>query len=71
VERPRIRTIPAADKPGECFLTPQDVATLLQIPVGTLYSWRHNGLGPPAKRMGKHLRYHRDAILKWAQDGEN
>ena len=41
----------------EQLLTPDDVATILQIPVRTIYQWRHRGVGPPALKIGRHLRY--------------
>jgi excisionase family DNA binding protein len=39
------------------LLTPEDVSKVLQIPVKTLYRWRHHGTGPPAKKVGRHIRY--------------
>lgn len=41
----------------EQLLTPADVAEILQVPVKTLYQWRHRGVGPPALKIGRHLRY--------------
>jgi hypothetical protein len=34
--------------------TVQDVSDNLRVPVQTLYAWRVQGYGPPARRMGKH-----------------
>ncbi|MFC9296925.1 helix-turn-helix transcriptional regulator [Streptomyces sp. NPDC057011] len=45
--------------------TPEEVAAYLQVPVGTLYQWRHKGYGPPAVRIGKHLRYTWSDVDAW------
>ena len=37
--------------------TVDEVAAFLGVPVGTLYQWRHRRSGPPACRVGRHLRY--------------
>ena len=43
----------------------QDVSEFLQVPVQTLYSWRVQGDGPPARRVGKYLRYRPDDVIRW------
>ena len=45
--------------------TVQDVAAYLRVPVQTLYSWRSSGTGPPARRVGKYLRYQPDDVVDW------
>jgi excisionase family DNA binding protein len=45
--------------------TTQDVANYLQVPVQTLYSWRVQGYGPRARRIGKHLRYRPEDVTTW------
>jgi len=35
------------------------------VPVQTLYAWRKTRTGPPAARIGKHLRYDPDAVRAW------
>ena len=45
--------------------TVRDVADYLQVPVQTLYSWRAQGYGPSARRMGKHLRYRPEDVTSW------
>jgi excisionase family DNA binding protein len=37
--------------------TPREVASYLQVPVKTLYTWRYKRVGPRAHRVGRHLRY--------------
>jgi excisionase family DNA binding protein len=46
--------------------TIHDVSAYLAVPVGTLYQWRHRGEGPPAIRLGRHLRYDPDSVHHWA-----
>lgn len=47
--------------------TIKDVSAYLRVPVQTLYSWRAQGYGPPAQRMGKHLRYRPDSVVAWLE----
>ena len=42
-----------------------EVAEFLGIPVATLYQWRHRGEGPPAMRVGRHLRFDPDRVRLW------
>ena len=49
------------------------LSDLLDIPERTIYSWRQRGEGPPAYRVGKHLRYRRGDVEAWLElrrDGE-
>ena len=48
--------------------TIRDVSAFLAVPVGTLYQWRHRGDGPPALRLGKHLRFDPESVRRWALD---
>jgi excisionase family DNA binding protein len=41
----------------ERLWTVDDVSEYLGVPVETLYAWRKRRKGPPASRIGKHLRY--------------
>ncbi len=47
------------------LLTPQDLAAYLDVPLNTLYRWRHRGGGPAAFRVGKHIRYRRNDVEQW------
>jgi len=50
----------------ERYLTPEDLAELLALPsVETLYQWRRKRTGPPAFRVGKHLRYDPADVHIW------
>lgn len=50
------------------YLTPDDLAHLLQLPKETIYRWRKTRTGPPAIRVGKHLRYDPVAVAAWLAD---
>lgn len=58
---------PEGPSGNDRLLEPEDVAAMLRIPKSTLYAWRYRGEGPPSLRIGKHLRYKRDAILEWVE----
>ncbi|MEH1167264.1 helix-turn-helix domain-containing protein [Micromonospora sp. CPCC 205539] len=45
--------------------TVDDVSAYLGVPVQTLYTWRKRRTGPPAGRVGRHLRYDPDAVRAW------
>lgn len=45
--------------------TPAEVADYLQVPVKTLYRWRYAGEGPPAYRVGRHLRFRWSDVEGW------
>lgn len=42
-----------------------DVSAYLRIPVETLYRWRKQRTGPPAARVGRHLRYDPADVRAW------
>lgn len=45
--------------------TVQDVATYLGVAVQTIYDWRLKGAGPPAFKVGRHLRYRESDVMEW------
>ncbi|MFV5996322.1 helix-turn-helix transcriptional regulator [Streptomyces sp. NPDC056231] len=48
------------------YLTPEDLAAMFSLPsVETVYAWRKKRIGPPAIRIGKHLRYDPAAVRAW------
>lgn len=46
----------------------EDVSAYLRVPVQTLYQWRKRKYGPPAARVGRHLRYDPDVVRAWFAD---
>jgi excisionase family DNA binding protein len=52
---------------GERLLTIAELAGYLNVPIGTLYQWRHKGFGPVGMRVGGHVRYRRRDVEKWLE----
>ncbi|MHC0434028.1 helix-turn-helix domain-containing protein [Streptomyces sp. O3] len=51
------------------YLTPEDLVTMFSLPsVETVYAWRRKRIGPPAFRVGKHLRYDPTAVRQWVTE---
>lgn len=50
------------------ILTPEQVATLLQVSPRTVEEWRRTQSGPPWRRMGRHVRYLRREVLVWFEE---
>lgn len=50
------------------LMTAAEVADELRIPLATFYAWRHRGTGPPAYRVGRHLRFRRSDIDQWLDE---
>lgn len=53
----------------ERLLSVQEVATVLGVPVKTVYAWRHRNEGPPGFRVGRHVRFRVADIEQWL-DGQ-
>ena len=49
------------------FLTIDETAELLRVKRGTLDNLRWSGEGPPARRHGGRIVYHRDEVLDWSE----
>lgn len=47
------------------WMTPEELSIYIGIPVATLYQWRYRGEGPPAAKVGRHLRYQRRDVDDW------
>jgi hypothetical protein len=43
----------------------QEVSNFLQVPVQTSTLGGSRGGGPPARRVGKHLRYRPEDVIRW------
>jgi len=42
-----------------------EVSQYLGIPIATIYGWRLRGLGPPAAKVGRHLRFRWSDVEAW------
>jgi predicted DNA-binding transcriptional regulator AlpA len=49
----------------ERLWTVQDVSSFLGVPVKTIYDWRTRRYGPPARKVGRYLRYEPDDVKRW------
>jgi excisionase family DNA binding protein len=49
------------------LLTIGELAAFLQVPVGTIYQWRHRGIGPAGLRVGRHVRYRLRDVEAWLE----
>lgn len=54
-----------SDSEARVILTLAETADLLRIPTATLYKWREQGRGPVGRKVGKYIRYERQAVLEW------
>lgn len=50
------------------LLTTAEVAAITRTSKETVRYWRHRGTGPESFKVGKHVRYERDALLRWLED---
>lgn len=57
-------TTPIVDR----LWTVEDVSAFLGVPVETLYRWRKLRYGPPAARIGRHLRYDPADVRSWVRE---
>jgi excisionase family DNA binding protein len=54
-----------AERGAELLATVGEVAAFLRVPPKTVYQWRYLGLGPPAYRVGRYLRFRWDDVEVW------
>jgi excisionase family DNA binding protein len=47
------------------WLTPEDLAAELDVPLQSVYVWNHTRRGPAVTRVGRHVRYSRHAVDEW------
>ena len=45
----------------------RELSEYLGVPVSTIYDWRTRGLGPPAYRFGKHLKFAVSDVRVWVE----
>ncbi len=49
---------------------PQELADYLGVPLATVYVWRTRGGGPPALKVGRHLRFRAEDVATWVRSRE-
>ena len=47
------------------FYSPKELAEVLGVHIKTLAMWRRNETGPKYVKVGKLVRYHRQAVRDW------
>ena len=47
------------------WISAQDLALEIHVPVRTVLSWRQRGVGPASAKFGKHVRYRRIDVDAW------
>ncbi|MEX2551527.1 MAG: helix-turn-helix domain-containing protein [Actinomycetota bacterium] len=45
-----------------------ELAELLQVPVATIYRWRHKREGPAAIRIGRYVRFDPADVSRWLDE---
>ena len=49
------------------LLSLADVAEFLGVPPATVYAWRYRREGPPALKIGRHLRFRLEEVEAWLE----
>jgi len=56
----------------QAILSAKELSGYLGVPYKTLLSWRVEGFGPQAMKLGRHLRYRKSDVDQWlAQQRED
>lgn len=50
---------------NEQWMSPQELADMLGVPVRTIYAWRTRRDGPRGHRIGKHVRFRMSDVETW------
>lgn len=48
----------------------EDLSRFLGVPVHTIRGWRTKNYGPPARKIGKHLRYDPMKVREWLDQAD-
>jgi excisionase family DNA binding protein len=51
------------------WLTVEDLADEINVPLKSIYVWNHKGTGPAFTTFGRHVRYSRKAVDEWIASG--
>jgi excisionase family DNA binding protein len=52
---------------SEQLMSVGQLAEYLQVPVKTVYAWRHKRTGPRSLKVGRHVRYRRKDVDAWLE----
>ncbi|MGF1617162.1 MAG: helix-turn-helix transcriptional regulator [Acidimicrobiia bacterium] len=68
VAQPSLPFDESPDLPGrydDRLLSVEELADYLEVPVKTIYTWRHRNTGPKGFRVGKHVRFRWHDVQAW------
>lgn len=51
--------------PPRDWMSPQELADWLGVPVKSVYVWNQARTGPRGTKIGKHVRYSRQSVAAW------
>lgn len=57
-----------ASTSAEALWSPQELAAFLGLPLSTIRDWRRRGVGPPATRLYRHVRYQPADVAGWLEE---
>lgn len=52
-------------KPQSEWLSIEQLASELGVPLATVHAWNYKGTAPRRVRVGKHVRYRREDVDRW------
>ena len=52
------------------WLSLQEIAEELEIPVSSIYHYRRMGMGPKCYQFGKHVRVHIHDFIQWKEENQ-
>jgi excisionase family DNA binding protein len=67
----RDSTAPDHTSGEETYLSPAQLARLLNVPRGTVYQWNARGTGPTYIQLGRHVRYRHSDVTEWLEQHQN
>lgn len=47
------------------YMTTEELADYLKVPVNSIYQWRVRGAAPPAAKVGRHMRWNLADVDRW------
>lgn len=59
---------PTRPSPADRLLSVEELADYLEVPVKTIYTWRHQNTGPRGFRVGKHVRFRWRDVEAWVAE---
>ncbi len=52
---------------AEALMSTEEVAAYLRVSPSTIHDWRLKAAGPPAFKVGRHLRFRRAEVDEWLE----